>query len=266
MEIGEEHDRSLSEALGIGEGEELVALVGGGGKSSLLFALGAELAAAGRGVVLTTTTRIATAETHRLPNRYYTRQLHAQTRELTTPCLVIGDVGLEKAKSVPLSLPARLLARPEVNVVLVEADGAKMLPVKAPAAHEPAVPPGTTLFVVLVGIDALDAPLGSIAHRPDLVSEITGRGLQSQLSPADVARLLTDAEGGLKGAPAGVRVVVFINKVETATQMEAATEIARQVIHHPRVERVVVGALQTERPVRAIFTDDRPAKTSRRKD
>ena len=49
----------LVEALGLRRGPGLVSLVGGGGKSSLLFALGRELP--GR-VVMTTTTRIFTAQ------------------------------------------------------------------------------------------------------------------------------------------------------------------------------------------------------------
>lgn len=246
-------DRPLIEALGIGE-RELVALVGGGGKTSLLFALADELAAAGRGVVLTTTTRIATAEVQRVPTVYLTHHLPGQrSTRLKTPCLVIGATGPEKAKSVPLELPRRLLARPEVDAVLVEADGAKMLPVKAPATHEPAVPPGTTLFVVLMGIDALDGPLHTVAHRPHLVGALTGRAQSERLRPADAATLLTHPRGGLKRAPPGARVVIFINKVETAAQMEKAIQIADQIAVHPRIERVVLGALQTGRPVRTVF-------------
>lgn len=249
----EREDLPLMDALGIGE-RELVALVGSGGKTSLLFALATELTAAGRGVVLTTTTRIATAEVERVPTVYLTGHLpDRRSDRLKTPCLVIGATGTEKAKSVPLELPRRLLARPEVDAVLVEADGAKMLPVKAPAAHEPAVPPGTTLFVVLMGIDALDGPLHTVAHRPHLVSALTGRAESEHLRPADAATLLTHPRGGLKKIPPGARVVIFINKVETTAQMENAVQIAERVAVHPRVERVVLGALQTGRPVRAVL-------------
>ena len=268
---------SLTEALGIGE-RELVALVGGGGKTSLLFALAAELTAAGRGVVLTTTTRIAAAEAGRAPTLYHAEDL-ADEREtalraptspgadgeqvyspagpastrLTTPCLVLGASGPEKAQGVPLDLPRRLLARPEVDVVVVEADGAKMLPVKAPAPHEPAVPAGTTLFVCLMGIDALERPLHAAAHRPHLVATLTGRAPTERLRPADAATLLTHPAGGLKGAPAEARVLIFLNKVETAGQRDQASRIAEQALAHPRVERVVLGALQSEKPVRALF-------------
>lgn len=263
--------------MGIGE-TELVALVGGGGKTSLMFALAAALTAAGRGVVLTTTTRISRAEVERVPTVYlggrlpdgpreqaesekrapvnesrWKRLPRHETTRLRTPCLVLGSSGQEKAKGVPLGLPRRLLARPEVDVLLVEADGAKMLPVKAPAAHEPAVPPGTTLFVTSIGIDALDGPLETVAHRPHLISRLTGRAASERLRPADVATLLTHPNGGLKGAPAGARVLVFVNKVETAAQMASGREIAEQVVADTRVERVILGALQTEQAVRAVF-------------
>ena len=48
---------SLKEAFGIGPGE-IVSLVGGGGKTTLMFALAQELTSGGQSVITTTTTRI----------------------------------------------------------------------------------------------------------------------------------------------------------------------------------------------------------------
>ena len=114
-----------------------------------------------------------------------------------------------------------------------------------------------------MGIDALDRPLHAVAHRPHLVGTLTGRAQTERLRPADAATLLTHARGGLKGAPAAARVLIFINKVETAAQMENAAEIAARVASHPRVERVVLGALQSARPVRAIFDGARASPAAR---
>ena len=127
------------EALGLVRAPELVAIVGGGGKSSLLFALARSLP--GR-VVMTTTTRIFAAQMSRaaevcsLADESWRERLDAFDSNL----LVVGGVAGERAVGVPAELPAELLARPRVDWVVVEADGSRMLPVKAPAAHEPVIP------------------------------------------------------------------------------------------------------------------------------
>lgn len=245
---------ALSEALGLRQSGELLALVGGGGKTSLLFALGRELAASGRHVVGTTTTRIASAEVLGAPAHCLLDELQQLPALLHQSgfCMVVGSVGHDKAKNVPLTLPGQLLVSEGVDHVLVEADGAKMLPVKAPASHEPAIPPETTLLVTVVGIDALEGPIARVAHRPGLVCTLTGRAAHERLRVQDLARLLTHPDGGLKNAPAGARVVAFINKVETAAQLAQAERIAALAMQSGRLERVLVGAARSERPVRRI--------------
>jgi molybdenum cofactor cytidylyltransferase len=56
----------------------------------------------------------------------------------------------------------------------------------------------------------------------------------------------------VKSAPDGAQVIPFINKVETAAQLTAARQIARQVLREPRVAQVVIGAVKSEQPVREV--------------
>jgi molybdenum cofactor cytidylyltransferase len=236
---------SLVEALGLARGPELVAIVGGGGKSSLLFALARSLP--GR-VVMTTTTRIFAAQMSRaaefctLADENWGERLEAFDSNL----LVVGGVEGERAVGVPPELPAEMLARPGVDWVVVEADGSRMLPVKAPAAHEPVIPDQTSLLVPVVGIDALSGPICEVAHRPERVSTITGLAPEETLTPEALAALLTSSQGGLKDAPQAARVAVLINKVESPSQLEAARRVARCILREPCVERVAIGALQRQ--------------------
>jgi molybdenum cofactor cytidylyltransferase len=135
-----------------------------------------------------------------------------------------------------------------VDWVVVEADGSRMLPVKAPAAHEPVVPDQTGLLVPVVGIDALSGPICEVAHRPERVSAITGLAPEETLTPEALAALLTSSKGGLKHAPPVARVAVLINKVESPAQLETARLVARFILRDPRVERVAIGALQGRSP------------------
>ncbi|HOU41905.1 MAG TPA: hypothetical protein PK829_11620, partial [Promineifilum sp.] len=80
----------LPAALGIG-GPELIAIVGGGGKTSLMFALAATLP--GR-VVVTTTTRIFAAQMRLAPAVVYADDLAplGPLLEQHGRCLVVGHV------------------------------------------------------------------------------------------------------------------------------------------------------------------------------
>jgi molybdenum cofactor cytidylyltransferase len=234
---------NVVEALGLERAPELVAIVGGGGKSSLLFSLGEALD--GR-VVMTTTTRIFAAQMSQA--KQVTTLADDDWRErldtFESSLLVVGGVEGDRAVGVPIALPAEMLSRPGVDWVVVEADGSRMRPVKAPASHEPMVPNETGLLVPVVGIDALSGPISDVAHRPERVSRITGLAAEETLTPEALARVLTSSQGGLKRVPPKARVAVLINKVESAAQFEAARAVARSVIQHPRVGRVAIGALR----------------------
>lgn len=231
-------------ALGFARARELVALVGGGGKSSLMFALADSLP--GR-VVVTTTTRIFAAQMGRAEEVCTLTEGDWEERldGFDSSLLVVGRVEGDRAVGVPLQLPAELLAHPRVDWVVVEADGSRMLPVKAPAAHEPAIPRETGVVVSVVGIDALSGSIRAVAHRPERVSAITGVDVEETLTPVSLAALITSARGGLKNVPQAARVVLLINKVESSSELEAARQTAYCALREPRLDRVVLGALRS---------------------
>ncbi len=133
----------------------------------------------------------------------------------------------------------RVLDLPEVDVVVVEADGAHGRPIKAPASHEPVVPPSSTLVVITMGIDAVGGRLGDVAHRPERAMEFTGLGADDVLTAPHCAAILLHPHGALRVVPPGARVVVAITKVDAATE-NAAAEVRSQVAAHPAVDRVVI--------------------------
>jgi molybdenum cofactor cytidylyltransferase len=171
----------------------------------------------------------------------------ARIGEGVAAILVVGGIEGERAVGIPPELATRILGRSDVDWVVVEADGSRMLPVKAPAEHEPVVPRQTSLLVVVVGIDALSRPVGEIAHRPERVCELTGVGLDDHLTPETLAVLLGSSRGGCKGAPSGCRVAVLINKVESRDERRLAREIANACMREASIERVLSGALRRGR-------------------
>ncbi len=224
--------------LGLGR-SELVAFVGAGGKSSLLLGLGAELSASTSGVVMTTTTKMGTSQIPEWTTVCRTDGEVSSALKRGDPVFLVGGIAGEKVTGVAPEVAGRLFATAEVDYLLAEADGARGRSFKAPAPHEPVIPAGATLVVVVAGIDAIGRPITDVAHRPERVAALTGRLLDDPVRPADMARVLGDPDGGRRGVPAGARVVVALTKVSPGSGADAAAAIADRLETDPNIDRVV---------------------------
>src|SRR5205823_10917724 len=104
-----------------------------------------------------------------------------------------------KLLGFPLGQYNLLLEQNAADVLIVEADGARHLMIKAPAEHEPVVPPETNVALLMMNAEAINQPLrGEIAHRPQRVAAVLGINQGEILTPALVARLMTSEQGGMK--------------------------------------------------------------------
>jgi molybdenum cofactor cytidylyltransferase len=249
---------TLADALGL-DGREAVALVGGGGKTTAMFRLAREIVARGGTAITTTTTRIFAAQIARSP-AHVSADEAAPERIATAlaahgQVLVIGatDPATGKAEGVDVERFEQLRAWFPEACLLNEADGSRMRPFKAPAAHEPVIPPATTVVLALVGADVFGKPLDAEhVHRPELVSALSGAVRGGPVTPDVVARVLAHPEGGRKAVPARARLVVAINKVEALPDGTVARETAARLLAEPAIERVLLTALRDDDPVREI--------------
>ena len=240
--------------------DDIVALVGGGGKTSAMFRLARDMVDAGGSAITTTTTRIFAAQIALAPAHVAaadaTREGVRAALARHGHVLVIGgtDPATGKADGVSPDLFRCLRAWCPGVCLLNEADGSRMRPFKAPAGHEPVIPTETTLVVPVVGADVFGKPLDADhVHRPELVGALGGAALGTPITPEIVARVLAHPEGGRKGVPAGARVVVVINKVESLPDRTPARETAERLLGEPAIEAVVLTALRSEEPVLEIF-------------
>jgi molybdenum cofactor cytidylyltransferase len=242
----------LFRALRVQRGE-VIALVGGGGKTSAMLRLGDELAGQGWRVVSTTSTHLGAEQVALVPHAIVQG---ANLRPLTRPhTLLVGPINPQtnKASGLDPALIDRLPGLLGADVLINEADGARALPFKAPAEHEPVITPGTTLVVPVVGVDAIGRALDERhVHRPERVMALTGAERGQPVTPAMMAAVLTHPQGGLKGAPPQARVVVLVNKVHTDQELEAARRLADLLLETPRIEAVVIGAVRETEPVRLV--------------
>lgn len=229
---------TLADLFGLG-GRELVAFTGAGGKSTLLLALGGELVSGGCRVVLTTTTKLGPDQLTGSVLWSPAPDEAARALEAASQVFVMGADRGHKVEGVAPEAVDRLFAETAADYVLVEADGARRRPLKAPAAHEPVVPATATLIVVVAGLNAVGQELSEAVHRPQEGMALTGLAPDDRLRPQDLATVLGHPDGGLKGLPPAARVAVALTRIDDAT-VDAAAEIQARLGGNPRIERVVV--------------------------
>ena len=108
------------------------------------------------------------------------------------------------------------------DTVLLEADGAKHRPCKAPAAHEPVLLPESDIVLAVAGLSALGRPLAEVCFRLDAACALLGVPPEAPLTPERLAKLLASGAGGRKDVGARAFYVV-LNQADDA-QRRAAGE------------------------------------------
>jgi molybdenum cofactor cytidylyltransferase len=234
-------------------------LVGGGGKTSAMFRLAASLAHGPDRwrVLTTTTTRIFAAQLKLAPAHLcFDPTRHSLATILPAleaavdrhgQVLLVGkaEPGTGKAFGLAPEMLDALAATHLFDVIINEADGSRMRPFKAPAAHEPVIPASTSLVVPVAGVDVLGRPLtDATVHRPQLVSRLSGSPLGQPVTTDTVAAVLGHPEGGLKHVPPAARVVPLLNKAATPASQAAAASIATSLLRQNRIDSVAIGAVQ----------------------
>lgn len=193
---------NLASALKIEPG--ITAIIGSGGKSTLLRALGLELMRDGGRVLLCTTTHMLPVAG--VPWDGSSRRLDAapwKPGALHAPgCTCEACAGLARGsicqagvldpETGKLSSPAESLDQlaQRFDYVLAEADGSKQLPLKAHAAWEPVIPAGTANAIWVVGASGLGKPIDEVVHRPELFCERCGCEPTDIATPERVAMVL----------------------------------------------------------------------------
>jgi molybdenum cofactor cytidylyltransferase len=245
----------LTRALRITRGA-VVTFTGAGGKTTAMIRLGRELAAAGMRVVATTTTRLGMDELDRFPRVVVnpTPAMLAAALQETSPVLVVAGQAPAEAKAMGLE-PEQVAALSEVaDVVLVEGDGSRRLPLKAPGPGEPVVPPTTTHLVCCVGLAALGRPLDeTTVHRPERVAALTGLSPGAILTPAALARLLLHPDGPGRGAGPAARRYLLANGADILPDAGALEALWLRLAAAPQWEAVLTAQVAKEPPVLAAY-------------
>ena len=173
----------IAPLLNIGRG--VTALIGGGGKTTLLYTLTEELRKKGT-VLLCTSTHIMRPTQYEVLERAGGAEISAALAAHGAVC--VGEPSAE-GKLGPPSLSFDALAR-LADYVLVEADGSRGLPLKAHLPHEPVLPQEAGQVIAVLGLTGLGRPIAEAAHRPERYAGLAGCTPEDIATPERAARVL----------------------------------------------------------------------------
>ena len=223
-----------------------IAIVGGGGKTTTLFMLARQIPGL---VWVTTTTHLGTDQLdctaqHFIisePGEIDVPRLKSKRTTLITG-LFTPDDRVRGPEPEVMDEIARIADRQGISLV-VEADGARSHPVKAPAEYEPVIPGWAQTVIVVVGLSVLEKPLTSDwVHRPERFGMLTGLHQGEAITMESIAAMLVSPLGGLKGIPANTRKIALLNQADDEnTDLLAA--LAAEKILAGGYDRVVIGSL-----------------------
>ena len=194
-----------------------ICLVGGGGKTTVMYELAAAWAACGRKVLVLTSTHILQpADGSFAADAAAVHNLWQQGR--------YAVIGTPEFASGKLTLPPQSVyeaLKLQADVILCEADGSRHHPCKVPAEYEPVLLPDSDIVLAVAGMDALGRPLAQACQRPQLAAVLLGCSLDSVIDEQMLAALLLSEQGLRKNV--GTRAYyIVLNKCDLlkATQQE----------------------------------------------
>ncbi len=244
--------KSFSNLLNIISGD-VISLIGGGGKTTSMLTLTQELSKK-NSVMFTTSTRIGNPDPEYYDESLYDMDFdqikHLILKNNDTPHrklvfkYIIDEFHIKGIEKEEIDYIARHEKRPKI--IIVEADGAKMLPLKAHAEFEPVLPETTTKLIPVIGIDSLHKPLlEENVHRSELFSKFTGLEIGQNVSIDSIYQIFKNKKGYLKDVANGIEIIPYISKINDSSKNDGI-KLAEKLLTIPRINKVIVGNIREE--------------------
>jgi len=228
---------------------ELISVVGAGGKTSTMFWLAQEFKASGKKILVTTTTNIAFSETSQADRLIIDESNDmgplSEVEPGTIVCLGSNRVDNKgKLKGIDREFIDLIYQEHLFDYIVVEADGSKRRPIKAPAHYEPVIPRETTHVIGVIGLDALGKTITEdTVHRPNLFCSITGKKMGDTIDRKCFIHLILSQDGLFKDVPPGCKKYVVFNKADHAGREEEARITVNELIEkQPPVNGLIIAA------------------------
>lgn len=204
-----------------------IAFVGAGGKTSAIFQLARELT---HPVLVTSTTHFGVWQIP-LADKHIVAEKPDNLAGIPTEGVTLLTGPIEGDRTTPLQSQVLNNLKELDLPILIECDGSRNLPLKAPGEHEPPIPDFVDTVIVVAGLSGLGQSLDdSHVHRPHLFSALSGLEPGRPVTPESIVRVLMHPEGGLKNIPAGARRVCLLNQADTSKLQAIAQQMGESLL------------------------------------
>lgn len=232
---------ALKQVFGFfGQSGHVVSLVGGGGKTTLMYFMANTCAKEGKKVLVSTTTHIfRPAQTH-----YASTAAEAEALWAAGKFAIIGTPvpAKGKLKMPPKELLEELLEK--ADVAFLESDGSKRCPIKVPREGEPVFVPQSDLVIAVMGLSAIGKPLHECCFGLAGATGLLDVAADHVLTEYDAAKILASELGSRKDIGSR-RFCVVLNQCDDGKRRRSANEIAAW-LHEFCVDQVVMTAFDPE--------------------
>jgi len=243
---------NLLKALRLNE-PAAVAFVGAGGKTTSIFQLARLLK---QPAVVTTTTHMGLWQMQRGDRWIVGMPDSGQLELMANGVSVITSAPDESEKVGGLSAKQldqlHGICQQKGWSLLIEADGAKQLPLKAPAEHEPVIPAWVDLVVVVAGLTGLGASCDNAhIHHADRFASLSGLQRDERVGEDHLLAVLRSSAGGLKNIPENSRKVLLLNQADDEKRASAGRRLADQLL--PAYDAVMIAHLEVENEIEQVL-------------
>ena len=214
---------SLRQAAGLtGIPSPVVSAAGAGGKTSAIRRLAQEYIESGQRVIVTTTTHMMVED-----RPWFLLEPSAEKMGELLAAYGQAWVGTPAPGGKMQGVPCEFLDKIwKMGLpVLIEADGARKLPLKVPGEQEPVILPETTHVLSVYGLDAVGQRLEDVCFRPERAAELLDKNITERVTAEDIAFLAASDRAGRKGCPPEAVYTVVLNKADDRKRRECALEI-----------------------------------------
>lgn len=215
--------------------KRIVCLVGGGGKTTLMYYVANEAAKAGKKVIIATTTHIMKPDRYFASNYDEVKMLWEQGNYAVIGNDEAGAADGADEADTPNAVSKGKIVFPdndlyetvkkEADLILLEADGAKRLPCKVPAKHEPVILEECNLVIGVMGMSALGRPLNEMCFRFETDGKWLEADSRDNIDESIAVKILSSENGTNKGVEDRDYIVV-LNQCDDEEICSRASKIA----------------------------------------
>lgn len=226
------HIRRTSDPCRFIDHLKFISFVGGGGKTTISESLAAGCRYRDKSAVITTTTKI-------LPKAPYKLFDDWLKKPNVNNVIRIGKT-LENGKLTGLEDSEIETLGKRFDIVLIEADGAKGLPLKYPADHEPVISPLSQKVFIVAGMDALFLPFHDVVFRHELMARRTMKELPRLVYP-DIFRRFFSEDILLKNTANFDRTII-LNKYDASRHRHLPAVLLKEIMENTGITSGIIAA------------------------